>query len=90
MRAYNDIQREVKDQQRKEFQRDIAKRNQGVKNISKASTKETVQEVKAVREVTGTFTTNERKESEQTMFDFRVWVQSQVVDASRQAAATTA
>ena len=89
MRSFEEVQRAAKERAAKEFAADVAKRNQGIKKVVR-TVKEPVQEVKEVRVVSGTFTAQERKDSEQTMFEFRVWVQSQVVDASRQAAATTA
>ena len=88
MRDFREVQKAAKERAQREFNADIAARNKGIKNVSKAEVKETVQEVKEVKEVS--YSNKERANIEQNVFEFRVWVQSQVVDASRQAAATTA
>ena len=82
MRSYEEVQRAAKERAAREFSADVARRNEGIKNVSRA-TKEPVQDIKEVKEVS--YSKAERKENEQAMFEFSVWVHNQVDEGTKEA-----
>ena len=85
MRDFREVQEAARIRAEREFNADIAARNKGIKNISKAPVKEPVQEVKEVKEVS--YSNQERADIEQSVYAFRVWVQEQVEDGTKEAQA---
>ena len=81
MRDFNEVQQAAKERAARAFQQDIAKRNEGIKNISAAPKKEQVQEVKEQIKVAGTFKASDFASHFRAISEIKSWIEASIKSA---------